>query len=122
MGALALGMALALAACGHGGRDYTVRGRVDQIPRANEPASELMIAHQAIDGFVDREGKVSGMDSMTMSYPLAGGVETAGLAVGDPIEFTLHVDWSADRPAEITRIRKLPPGTPLVFRAARPPK
>jgi hypothetical protein len=123
LGALALGVALTLAACGgHGARDYTVRGRIEQLPSASEPGSELMIAHEALDDFVDREGKMSGMDSMTMSYPLARGVETAGLAAGDPVELELHVDWSADRPAEITRLKKLPPGTPIVFRAARPPK
>lgn len=123
-GAVALAVvlaSLALAACGQGGRDYTVRGKVDQLPDAKDPASQLMIAHEAIDDFVDRDGKASGMDSMTMSYPLADGVKTAGLAVGDPVELTLHVDWSADRPAEITRLEKLPPGTPIVFRAARPP-
>ncbi len=114
-------LALALAACGgRGGRDYTVRGKVAQLPQAGQPASAFMIAHEPVDDFVDRDGKVSGMDSMTMSFPLARGVTPAGLAVGDPIRFTLHVDWAADRPVEITRLEKLPPGTPIVFRAARP--
>ncbi len=103
-----------------GGRDYRVRGKVAQLPAANEPASAFMIAHEAVDDFVDRDGKVTGMDPMTMAFPLTRGVTPAGLAIGDPIEITLHVDWSADPAVSITRLRKLPPGTAIVFRAARP--
>lgn len=116
LGLLALGIA-----CGErGGRDYKVHGKVAQLPVAGEPASAFMIAHEAVDGFVDRDGKATGMDPMTMSFPLARGVTPAGLAVGDAIEFTLHVDWKAEPAVEITRLAKLPPGTPIVFRAARP--
>jgi len=114
---------LIVAGCGaRGGRDYTVRGKVAQLPAPNQPASAFQIAHQAVDDFVGRDGKVTGMDPMTMSFPLARGVSLAGLAVDDPIEFTLHVDWAADPAVEITRIRKLPPGTRIVFRAAQPEK
>jgi len=116
-GALALAVSIA---CGHAGRDYRVRGTVAELPQPGQPASELMIAHEAIDGFVDRDGKATGMDPMTMSYPLARGVSTAGLAVGQPIELTLHVDWSSDPPATITRLRKLPASTKIEFRAAKP--
>jgi hypothetical protein len=109
------------AACGaRGGRDYTVRGRVAQVPLAGQPASAFAIAHEAVDEFVDRDGQATGMDPMTMSFPLARGVTPAGLAVGDPIELTLHVDWKAEPAVEITRLAKLPAGTPIVFRAARP--
>jgi len=104
----------------HRGRDYAVRGKVAQVAVPGQPGSAFMIAHEAVDGFVDRDGERSGMDPMTMSFPLAKGVSPAGLAVGDPIEFTLHVDWTADPPVEITRLRRLPPGTAIVFRAARP--
>jgi hypothetical protein len=120
-GALAVGLAaLWMAACGARGQDYRLRGRIEQLPQPNQPASEFMITHEAIDRFVDRDGKVTGMDPMSMSYPLAPGVSLAGLAVGEPVEFTLHVDWSVDPPAEITRIRKLPPNTKITFRAAQP--
>ncbi len=121
VGAAALVALLALLACGgRAGRDYRVRGRIASLPQAGQPGSELTIAHEAIDGFVDRDGQATGMDPMTMSYPLARGVSTAGLAVGQPVEMTLHVDWSADPPAKITRLEKLPASTQLVFRAAKP--
>jgi len=113
-------LVLALACGRHGTQDYRVRGTIAELPQPGQPASELMIAHEAIDGFVDRDGKATGMDPMTMSYPLARSVSTAGLAVGEPVEITLHVDWTADPPARITSLRKLPPGTKIVFREAKP--
>jgi hypothetical protein len=120
---LGLLLLLVLAGCarGGGGHDYTVRGRVAQLPEPGNPASGFVISHQAVDDFVDRQGEVVGMDPMTMSFPLAPQVSLAGLAVNDPIEFNLHVDWRATPPIHITRLTKLPPGTPIVFKAAQPP-
>lgn len=115
---------LLLAACGGPeagrGHDYTVRGQVVQVPRPNDPASELQIEHEAVDDFVDRSGRVAGMNAMTMGFPLARGVDLAALAPGDVVEFVLHVDWESDRPVEITRLRELPPDTPLELRLSKP--
>ena len=118
---LILALVAAVASCARGGRDYTVRGRVAQMPETGNPASGFVLAHQAIDDFVDRQGEVVGMDPMTMSFPLGSGVSLQGLAVNDVVDFTLHVDWSAAPPIHLTRLHKLPPGTPLVYRAAQPP-
>jgi len=101
------------------GRDYTVHAQVVQPPGS---ASDLYIYHEAIDDWVNRDGKMEGMDAMAMSYPVARGVPLAGIQANDKVEVTVHVDWSADTPAEITRVRKLPPDTQLVFRAAKPPR
>jgi hypothetical protein len=118
----ALWALLAALGCSRGGgRDYTVRGRVAQLPEPGNPASGFAVSHQAVDDFVDRQGEVVGMDPMTMSFPLGPQVSLAGLALTDPIEFVLHVDWSAAPPVRITSVHKLPPGTPIVFRAAQPP-
>ncbi|HTQ81191.1 MAG TPA: copper-binding protein [Thermoanaerobaculia bacterium] len=111
------------AGCSAGdARDFQVRGRVAQLPTANDPASQFMIQHEAVDSFVDRQGKVVGMDSMTMPFPLASGVSLAGLAVGDPVAFTLRVHWGGTPPIRITELHKLPAGTPIVFREAHPPR
>src|ERR1700710_2831654 len=101
-----------LAGCSRGGRDYTVRGRVVQLPEAGNASTGFVIAHQAVDDCVDRQGEVVGMDPMTMSFPLGPRVSLAGLAVNDPIEFKLHADWSAAPPVRITSLHKLPAGTP----------
>ncbi len=102
-----------------GARDYTVRAQVVQPPDA---ATGLYIYHEAIDDWVGRSGKVEGMDTMAMPFPVAQGVPLQGIQANDKIEVKLHVSWEADRPVEITEVRKLPPDTKLEFRAARPPK
>jgi hypothetical protein len=115
---------LAAAGCGgRSGRDYTVRGQVRQLPDpANPAASGLYVSHEAIDEWVGRSGEVEGMDPMVMPFEVAEGISLEGLQPGDVIEFTLHVDWEASPPVEITSLRELPPGTRLVFREARPPR
>ena len=104
------------------GRDHTVRGQVRQLPDPANPAGGFFVSHEAIDDWVGRDGTVVGMDPMTMSFAVAEGVSLEGLQRGDVIEFTLHADWEASPPVEITAIRKLPPGTKLVFREAKPPR
>jgi hypothetical protein len=106
----------------HQGRTYTARGQVVQLPDPAQPGSGLYLSHEAIDDFVDREGKTVGMDPMSMPFQVAKGVSLAGIVPSDIVEFELTVDWQAETPVEITRVRKLPPGTRLVFRAAQPTK
>ena len=102
-----------------GGQTYKVRAKVVQLPVPNSPASGLYLSHEAIDRFVDRDGKVVGMDPMTMSFPIAEDVSLDGLRTGDVVEFELHVDWKANPEVEITGLRELPADTKLSFRAAR---
>ena len=116
-----------LAGCSGGeengsGRTYTVRGQVRQLPDPNNPGTGLYVNHEAIDDFVTRDGEMTGMDPMTMSFLVDEKVSLEGLQPGDVVEFKLHVDWGSETEAEIQEIRELPPGTKLVFRAAKPPK
>lgn len=104
------------------GRTYTVRGQVTQLPDPNNPGTGLYVNHEAIDDFVTRDGEMTGMDPMTMSFLVDGEVSLEGIRPGDVVEFKLHVDWGADTEVEIVELRELPPGTRLEFRAARPPK
>ena len=120
-------LSLGLAGCSGNeesgtGRNYTVRGQVRQLPDPNNPGTGLYLNHEAIDDFVTRDGEMTGMDPMTMSFPVDETVSLEGIQVGDVIEFKLHVDWETETGAEIVEIRELPPGTKLVFRAAQPPK
>ena len=104
------------------GRTYTVRGQVTQLPDPDSPGTGLYLNHEAIDQFMNRDGEVVGMDPMTMSFQVDEKVPLQDIQVGDVIEFELRVDWGADTEAEIVRIRELPPGTKLQFRAAQPKK
>ena len=101
------------------GRDYTVRA---QVVRPPDPAEGLYIYHEAIDDWTSRDGRVEGMDPMAMPFPVAEGVSLAEIQTNDKVEVTLHVDWEAETPYEITRVRELPPETELVFREAKPPR
>lgn len=115
--ALAIGAAALLAGCseqtsGDGDwnpREYKVRGVVAEFPTAADPS--LTLTHEAVPEFVDRAGDSVGLDSMTLPFPLAAGVELPDLEVGDPVEVTLRVDWESERPFELTAVRELPPGT-----------
>jgi len=116
---------LSLAGCSGGkesGRTYTVRGQVTQLPDPSNPGTGLYLNHEAVDDFVSRDGEMVGMDPMTMSFPVDDKVPLEGIGVGDVVEFKLHVDWGAETEVEIVEIRELPPGTKLVYRAAKPPK
>lgn len=88
-------------------RQYTVRGTVVQVmdPRVGH---EVMIAHDAIPGFVDAEGESTLMPPMTMPFTAAEDVNLAGLTQGTPVEFTLRVDWSTSPPVQIIAIRVIP--------------
>lgn len=107
------------------GRTYTVRGQVTQLPDPNNPGTGLYLNHEAIDQFMSRDGEIVGMDPMTMSFQVDEQVSLQDIQVGDVIEAELVVDWGAappDSEVEIVRIRELPPGTRLDFRAAQPKK
>ena len=103
-----------------GARSYTVRAEVVELPGAAN-GNLFVLHHEAIDGFVTRDGKAEGMDSMTMPFLVAKNVPLTEIRPGDKVEVLLHVDWQADRAVEITGLRKLSPDLHLDFRAARPP-
>lgn len=90
---------------------YEARGVVSRLPSESAPA--LYVRHETIPDFVGYDGEVSAMESMTMPFPLAGGIDLAGIEPGDKVAFTLEVEWESDDPYRISRIEELPPGTPL---------
>ncbi len=89
-----------------------------QLPEG--PNADLLIRHEAIDGFADRDGKKVGMDPMSMPFPVAEGLSLAEVHPGDVVRCTLEVDWQQRSPVTITALEKLPPGTKLTFREAQP--
>jgi len=91
---------------------YTARGTIDALPT---PSADLSIRHEPIPEFKDKDGKVIGMGTMIMPFPLAKGVTVDGLAVGDVVEFEFSVWWEPRVAYEVTRVTKLPAGTALNF-------
>ena len=67
-----------------GGNTYTVRAQVAQLPTQGNGG--LMLEHEPIDNYVARSGKVEGMDSMTMPFPVAKDVSLEGIQPKDIVE------------------------------------
>ena len=102
---------------------YTVRGEVLELPQKGKPQREFKVHHEAIDTFVGSDGKVVGMNAMTMAFPPGDGVSISDLALGDKIELTFSV-WRTDKSLDwfATKIVKLPADTALIFGKAKKPQ
>lgn len=100
---------------------YETRGQVTALPDPADPLTNLRIRHEPIHDFVSIDGEVVGMNSMNMPFPVAEGVGLEGIEVGDPVSFTLEVDWDGDPAYQVTRIEALPEGTELTWGDAVPP-
>ena len=94
---------------------YYVRGIVIELPSEGR---DLVIRHESIPEFMNRDGEVVGMNSMQMSFPLGAEASLEGIAGGDKVRFVLEVDW--DPGYSIVEISTLAPETELDFRKDRP--
>ena len=108
--------------------EYTVRGRVMQLPGGPEhPAREFMVHHEAIPEFRSSMApgdERMGMMSMTMAFPLSEGVSLAGISVGDPIEMMFEAAYDAGSGRlmgyEVRRLTLLSPETNLDITEDKP--
>lgn len=91
---------------------HTVRGRIVQLPEPSKPANSLQIHHEPIEHYKRADGSL-GMNAMIMPFTPAKGLDLAGLAAGDIVEFRWEVRSRDKGPSLVTSIRKLPPETPL---------
>ncbi len=90
---------------------YTVRALVRSLPPAR--GGEMLMEHEAIEEFAERDGTRTGMAAMTMPFTPARTLDLSGLNVGDPVRMTFEVRWRGDPLLRIVKIEKLPPGTKL---------
>jgi len=92
--------------------------QIQQIPIENDPSTALRLHHQSMPTFKDSTGKVIGMRSMTMEFPLADGLSLAGLRIDDKVRFTFEVVWNDSIPSwAVTKIEKIDPDTEIDFAA-----
>lgn len=111
-----LGVTIVHSPVGEAQRSYTTRGRIEKLP--GEKAGYLMIHHAAIADFLNREGKVVGMDEMVMEFPaVVPGMTLDGLMVGDPVEFTFEVRWNDDPVWVVVKLVELAPEAELGLKA-----
>ena len=101
-------------------RRYTVRGEVVRGVEPGGSSAEILFRHEAIDDFVDRDGRVMRMAPMVMPFEV-GPALSRGLAAGDKAEIRFTVDWS--KPSfRVEHVEKLPPTTQLRFRIEDSPE
>lgn len=94
---------------------YTVRGEVMGLPQGPGELRQLRVRHESVPDFVDSEGEVVGMASMTMPFPVADEVDMEGLEPGDKVEMTFEVRWDDGRPLRVVGVEELPADTALDF-------
>lgn len=111
------GSGVATAELAPADQSYTVEGVIESIP-ADLSSSPMSIRHQSIDEFVDREGAVVSMHSMSMPFTVADTVSTDGLADGDAIRFTFEVRWESDPILLVTALDRLPADHAVDFHPA----
>jgi len=105
---LILTIALFATACGSGDsapgqqQTYDVAGVITRLPAG--PGTELMVRHDAIPGFVNSAGEITGMRAMVMGFPVADSVDLSGFAEGDSVSITFVVRWGQPNPFELTRM------------------
>ena len=127
-----------LAACGHESADataeidsdakiadYTVRGRVAQLPEAGKPTTSFRVHHEPIPEWKKNYNQPPvGMNAMVMEFPPASPSVIEGIAVGDVVSMTFRVEYDEDdgmlKGWKATRVEKLPADTALVFETAAP--
>ena len=87
-------------------RRYDTRGLVKQV--SGQPgALSVAIHHERIDGFEDRDGKRSTMDSMQMLFGTASDVPHALFQPGAKLSFAFDVRWSRQPTLLIVKAEEL---------------
>jgi Cu/Ag efflux protein CusF len=124
-GSVSIAIALAVAACGDdkgsptarsndANPAYLVRGVVLEVSD-----DALTVHHEAIDDFVGKNGKVTGMDAMVMRFRLAPQARAVGVGEGDKVEIRFEARNAKPR-FVIQSLRVLPSEAAIHFRAAAP--
>lgn len=95
---------------------YEARGVITAvIPASPAGGARLSIHHERIAAFKDREGKVVGMDSMTMTFDTAPNVKVDALHVNDKIAFRAEVRWDGTPMVLVSKVEPLPAETQLTL-------
>jgi hypothetical protein len=112
-----LSMLLAAVSCkgdSAGDGHYSVRGQVRSAEGRGDDA-RVLIHHEHIPGFKDRDGKASTMESMSMNFALGPGVSPDAFKPGMKVAIEFDVHYSSGSPLVITKLIPLPDSTQLTL-------
>ena len=93
-------------------RRYHTRGLVKEAT-SDHGALSVAIHHERIEGFEDRDGKRSAMDSMQMLFGTASDVPQALFQPGAKVDFEFDVRWSSQPTLLIVKATGLGPDAAL---------
>jgi Cu/Ag efflux protein CusF len=123
--ATALAIVIGLAGCSRSSsvtvHRYTTRGIVQQVPSENNSTRSFRVKHEPIDRYT-KDGKIVGMNTMIMPFPLAEGVTVADIEPGDKVRIRFEVRTDDYITLKATKVTKLPDDTDLTFGKAQPPE
>lgn len=95
---------------------YEGRGVVTVVEEASASGpARVSIHHESLPTFKNREGVVSGMESMAMTFEAKPGLDVNAVKAGDKIAFTFEVRWTGAPMLLVTKYTKLPPETVLIL-------
>lgn len=110
-------LAAILGACSRESYEhYRTRGTISVVEGHGAERS-VIIHHERISSFQDREGKRAPMDSMKMMFGLHEQLAERPLAPGDKLSFEFDVRWELRPTLLITQFERLPPDTALDLRS-----
>ena len=92
---------------------YTVRGMIAQKNEGGDGSASLMILHEAVEGFRNRDGHEVRMDVMMMPFEVKRGLALEGMDAGDKVKIHFSVHWDLSPPFLIDQIEKLSPEVAL---------
>lgn len=107
-----------MAACKGGepppAETYRVRAQVVAVEGTGDDA-RVILEHEAIDGFKNREGKPERMPAMKMAFGIAPGVAQATLTPGSKHEVAFDSVWGREPMIRVTEAKRLPDDAALVL-------
>jgi hypothetical protein len=111
-------LAAGLAACKGGepppAETYRVRAQVVAIEGMGD-ATRVILEHEAIDAFKNREGKPERMPAMKMAFGIAPGVDQGALTPGSKHEVAFDSVWGREPMIRVTEAKRLPDDTALTL-------
>ena len=102
------------AACAKPDAVYRVAGRVIAVS-GRGPDLRVVVSHEAIAGFKDRDGNVARMPAMTMAFGVAKDVDAKLFTPGSQWEFEFDVAWNREPVLRIDRAKALPADAKLAL-------
>ena len=107
-------LVMVLSGCaGAGVERYEVRAVVLEVQNEAGSPAGLMLLHERIDGFKNREGQKDSMAPMAMFFQAGPGMDLQNLKPKDKVRITFEMHWQPETRLLITRLEALPQETQL---------